>query len=305
MRLGFALPQGGPAAGPDAIKTAAQRAEALGYDSVWVLDRLLSPIHPRAKYGGTPDGKLPEYARRVIDPILALTWAAANTQRVRVGSSVLNLAWYSPALLGRNLTSLDILSNGRLTVGFGAGWSPDEYEAAGSDFEKRFGRMSEGLEVLHKLWTQDEPEHKGTYYAFPKSIVAKPAQKGGPPVYLAAFNPKAMKLVAEKTNGWAPSGLPAPAVKQMFAGMQAMASAAGRDPASLGILYRMNVKLTKEPVSGQRPSGVGTADQIRGDIQALREVGVTEMFFDLQLSGDTPPLQEQLEKMDQLWNLAH
>jgi probable F420-dependent oxidoreductase len=241
----------------------------------------------------------------VLDPVLTLTWAAACTRRVTLGTDVLNVAWYSPALLARNLTTLDILSNGRLRVGFGAGWSPDEYEAAGSDFEKRFGRMSEAIEVIRKLWTEEEPEHSGTYYKVPKSIVVKPVQQGGPPIYLAAFGPKAIKLAGEKAMGCAPTGVPPAAVKQMFAAVQAAATAAGRDAASLELVYRMNSRVTAEPVSGQRATGVGTPEQIREDIKALREVGVSEILFDVFVPPDESPLSYRLEKLDQFWKLAH
>src|SRR5262245_32189774 len=135
MRVGFSLPQIGNLAGPAAVRTVAERAEAVGYDSLWVVDRLLSPVLPKSPYPGKPDGKLPEGAKRVLDPIGTLVFAAACTTRARLGTSILNLPYYNPVLLARELTTLDVLSEGRLVVGFGTGWSEDEYDAAGVDMK--------------------------------------------------------------------------------------------------------------------------------------------------------------------------
>ena len=107
----------------DSVAAVAQHAEILGFDSLWVLDRLLWPAQPQAPYpiGG---GSLPEHYKRVLDPLETLTFAGALTRKIALGTSVLNLPWYNPVLLARRLTSLDVLSGGRLRVGFGMGWSP-------------------------------------------------------------------------------------------------------------------------------------------------------------------------------------
>ena len=113
MRIGFALPQVGSAVGPETLVTAAQRAEDLGFDSLWVLDRILWPINPRAPYP-IGDGSLPVKYKSVLDPLETLTFVAAHTRRIALGTSVLNLPWYNPVLLARQLTTLDMLSAGRL-----------------------------------------------------------------------------------------------------------------------------------------------------------------------------------------------
>jgi len=130
MRFGFALPQVGSEAGPEALVMVAKRAEDLGFDSLWVLDRILWPVNPRTPYP-LGDGSLPVQYKNVFDPVETLTFVAAHTNRIALATGVLNLPWYNPVLLARRLTTLDILSSGRLRMGFGIGWSPDEYEAAG------------------------------------------------------------------------------------------------------------------------------------------------------------------------------
>jgi alkanesulfonate monooxygenase SsuD/methylene tetrahydromethanopterin reductase-like flavin-dependent oxidoreductase (luciferase family) len=155
MRIGLSVPQLGALAQPHAVTTVATEAEIAGYDSLWVMDRLLAPLHPRSAYPGTPDGALPAEHHRVLDPLVVLTHAAAVTDRVRLGTNVLVAPWYPPVPLARSLTTLDLLSGGRLTVGLGIGWSADEYDATGASMHGRGARLEEILDVLEHAWTGD------------------------------------------------------------------------------------------------------------------------------------------------------
>jgi probable F420-dependent oxidoreductase len=302
MRLGFALPHSGTTAGPDGIRAVARRAEELGYDSLWTADRLLYPIAPRAKYSNTPDGRLPTSAKRVLDPVGTLVFAAACTERVKLGTSIVNIPFHNPVVLARELSTLDILSGGRLLAGFGTGWSPDEYEAAGVDWSTRGARTDEALDLLVKLWTEEETEHAGRFFRVPRSIVLKPIQKPRPPIYLAAFTPAAMKRVAERADGWNPIGSLGPGrLKEMFASIRAMAAAAGRDPATLQLIVRANTQLTSTPIGRDRLPFVGAAAEIRDDIAALREIGVDEVLFAVAWRGPSG----HLEQLEELWALAH
>src|SRR4029077_9345308 len=130
MKIGFALPNIGPVGTPEAVSKVAQRAEALGYHSLWTVERLLYPVKPQTPYPGTPDGLLPEPYKHVLDPLETLTFAAAQTKKSALGTSVLTNPFYNPVTLARRLTPLDLLSNGRLQVGLGLGWSKDEMDAA-------------------------------------------------------------------------------------------------------------------------------------------------------------------------------
>jgi alkanesulfonate monooxygenase SsuD/methylene tetrahydromethanopterin reductase-like flavin-dependent oxidoreductase (luciferase family) len=120
MRLGFGLLQTGKNTGPDDVSSVARRAEELAYDSLWVFDRLLYPVKPQSPYPAG-DGSLPDLYRRVLDPVEALTFVAGQTNRIALGTSVLNLPWYNPILLARRLTTLDVFSKGRLRVGLETG----------------------------------------------------------------------------------------------------------------------------------------------------------------------------------------
>src|SRR4029453_17325119 len=116
MNVGISLPQLGPQASPEALIRVAQHAEELGYDSVWVLERLLWPLSPREPYPAARDGKLPETYQSVLDPIETLTFVAAHTKKILLGTSVLVLPYHTPIQLARRIASLDVLSGGRALV---------------------------------------------------------------------------------------------------------------------------------------------------------------------------------------------
>src|SRR5215831_18298986 len=131
MKTGFVLPQIGPLATPENVARVARRAEELGYDGLWVTERLLYPVKPQTPYPGTPDGHLPEPFRQSLDPLEALTFAAAHTSKIGLGTSVLDMPYYNPVMFARSVTTLDVLSGGRARLGLGLGWSTDEYQASG------------------------------------------------------------------------------------------------------------------------------------------------------------------------------
>jgi probable F420-dependent oxidoreductase len=304
MRLGFALPQVGKTAGPDSLTRVARRAEELGFDNLWVLDRILFPVKPRLRYP-IGDGSLPEQYRQSLDPLETLTFAAAHTQRIGVGTSVLNLPWYNPVLLARQLTTLDVLSRGRLRVGFGLGWSPDEYEAAGVPIGERGKRADELIRALKTIWTTDPVEFHGEYYHIPRSFIGpKPVQKPHPPIFMAAYTPGAMKRAAREADGWFPVGIPISAVGQMFDGMKAMAKEFGRDPAALELLVRANIEVSAVPIKSERAEFTGTVEQIAEDIAATRKIGANEIVFDVQFAPGVDTVDDILAGMEQLRRIA-
>jgi probable F420-dependent oxidoreductase len=304
MRLGFALPQIGSVAGPEALVAVAKRAEDLGYDSLWVLDRILWPINPRAPYP-IGDGSLPLQYKRVLDPMETLTFAGAHTSRIALGTGVLNLPWYNPVLLARQLTTLDILSAGRLRIGFGVGWSPDEYEAAGVPWEERGKRADESIKVLKAIWTTDPVEVRGKYYRIPKSFIGpKPVQKPHPPIYMAAFTPSALNRVATEADGWFPVGIPLSGVESMFDGIKEAAKAAGRRPSDLELVLAAGVEIHKTPIQKDRMDFTGTREQIAGDFTAARKLGAAEIVVYAQFLPEGESAQGLVARMEAIWNIA-
>ncbi len=305
MRLGFNLPQIGSAAGPQAMVRVAQRAEELGYDSVWVTERLLFPINPRTPYGGTADGSLPEAYKINFDPLEALAYVAGQTKRIGLGTSVLDTPYYNPVMLARRLTTLDVLSGGRLRVGLGLGWSEDEYEAAGAPLKGRGRRADEFLKVLKAIWTTDPVEFRGTFYTVPKSIIQpKPVQQPHPPLYLAAFSPGGLRRAATLANGWLPVGVPPDGMKQMMGAIRSMAKEAGRDPGELEMIVRANIMLTDQPLGDDRWVFTGSAEQVKADILSARDAGAAEVHFDPAFSPDGVSVDGFLRVLEKVKELA-
>ncbi len=300
MRIGFALPNSGALATPDAISTVARHAEELGYDSLWTFDRVFYAVNPQNPYPGTPDGKWPEIFRRMLDPLDTLSYAAAQTKTIALGTSVLDIPYYNPVMLARRLSTIDYLSNGRLRVGLGLGWSQDEMDATNADMKQRGAMADEFLQVLNIVWTQNPAEFKGKFYTLPKSYIdLKPVQEPRPPIYLAAFVPAALQRLAKYADGWNPTLIPVKGMEQMFASIKQMAKDAGRDPSRLEMVVRANIKITDKPLGNDRPIFAGTLDQIKEDTAACKQIGVHEVHFD-PIFGASLPLAEWLKLMETL-----
>ena len=170
------MPQFGESAHDDLARFAST-AEQLGADSLWVGDRLLAPVNPTVGYGGKDT--IPEQFRTCLDPFTALAVAATVTTTARLGSSVFVAPWYPPVQLARQLTSIDVVSRGRLLPGFGIGWSPEEYQAAGAPFTRRGAQLDELLDALDALWTTNPVAAPGRAVVDP-GILGRP-QAGSAP----------------------------------------------------------------------------------------------------------------------------
>lgn len=166
MRVGSHLPQYGRVAGPEAITRAARHAEELGFADVWVSDHV---VHPASQSYPSP---------YLYDPLLTLAWAAAAAPAIGIGTSVLVLPQHSPLELANSLASLDALSNGRLTVAAGVGWSEAEFGALGMPFTERGPRMDEIITLLRTCWNDDPVSFDGDFFAFDDiRVLPKPAHR--------------------------------------------------------------------------------------------------------------------------------
>ena len=241
IQVGLGLPQFGVTSTPSRIAEYARRAEELGYDSLWVGDRLLTPVEPRDEYPGEPK-PYPPRVTYAADPVVVLTAAAAAPSTIRLGSSTMTATWHSPVVLARALTTLEALSEGRLDVGFGTSWMRDEYAAVGVDWHSRGRRLEETLDFLHAWWTQNPVEFHGEFVELPRSVVdLRPVQDGGPPVFLGGWSHRQMDRVGRRADGYlALAGLPEEFQRDLWDTARRSAESTGRDPEALTRVLRVN-----------------------------------------------------------------
>jgi probable F420-dependent oxidoreductase len=189
MRFGIHLPQYGRAAGPDAIARAARQAEELGFADVWVSDHLAVPT-------GVPYP--PPF---LYEPVIALTWAAAATSTVGLGTSVLVLPYRHPLHLAKELATLDLFSGGRLLLGAAAGWLEAEFVALGVPFAERGARTDESIDAIRACWEQRPVEHEGATFAL-HDLQVLPQPGRHIPIWIGGASPPALRRAIEKGDGW-------------------------------------------------------------------------------------------------------
>lgn len=271
MKIGFAIPAMGSWATPGNQARIARRAEELGYHSVWTLQRLLNPA-----------GQADETYRRPLDPLLSLAYVAGQTERIRLGVAVVNMPFFSPALLAKQLSTLDILSGGRLDAGFGLGWMPEEFAASGVPYERRGARAEEFLSVLRSFWTQEITEFSGSFYHVPPvRMDPKPVQVPHPPILLGGAAEPSLRRAGRLADGWVSASRADVAhIGEPIRVVKDAARQAGRDPDGLRFVCRGVTRPGKAGEPDRRPL-TGSYGEIRGDLERLAAQGVTEVFFDL------------------------
>jgi probable F420-dependent oxidoreductase len=193
--VGVGIPIVGPHAGPEAIETVATAADRLGFSSVSVSERLLLPAGP----DWSNDFGLPEWA--AYDPIESLTWVAATTTGIRLRSDVVVPLFQQPIVLARRLATLDHLSRGRLDVGLGLGWLPEEFEATGIPAAGRAARFEECVAAMRACWAPDPVEHRGAHYRIPISKVG-PKPLDGIRVFIGGLAQAAVERAARIGDGF-------------------------------------------------------------------------------------------------------
>jgi len=281
MDIGFGAPVAGVWATPRNLTEFARRAERLGYRSLWTFQRLLVPATP----------ELPAVYRSVLDPLVALGYAAAVTSTIRLGVAVVNHPFTSPLLLAKQAATIDVLSGGRLDLGIGIGWMPEEFTASGAAMAGRGARTEEYLSAMHVLWSGENGFHGAHYDIPPGRQDPPPVQRPGPPVLLGGLSRAAMQRAGRIADGWVTSGgADLSKIAESAKIVQETAAAAGRGP--LRIVCRGAVREgapVTSPVTGDRRLLSGSFEQIRQDTAWLESCGVTEVFYDMNwdpLVGD-------------------
>ena len=298
MQIGFGAPVAGAWATPEYLTAFARRAEDAGYASLWSFQRLLVP---------EGSGMEPVY-RSVLDPMVALGYVAASTARIRLGVALVNLPFVSPTVLAKQAATVDVLSGGRLDLGLGIGWMPEEFAATGASTARRGARTEEYLAVLRTLWADEISSFDGEFYTIPPGRQdPRPVQKPGPPVLLGGMSRPAMERAGRIADGWITSSrADLSQIGEAAAVIRGAASAAGRDPEAVRIVCRGVVRAGDEekgPDGGRRLLS-GSFAQIREDTAWLGEQGVTELFYDLnwdpQVGSPSVPPQAAAARAEEI-----
>jgi probable F420-dependent oxidoreductase len=294
MKIGITLPQFGPNATKENILKIALGAENEGFDSIWVGERLLWPLKPQTPYPGTPDGSLPTFQQNVLDPLETLTYVAANTNKIALGTSVIDMLFHNPVVLARRFATLDVLSEGRAICGLGLGWSKDEYQASNIPFEHKGKRADEFVQLLKKIWTDDIVELKGKFYNIPASKIGpKPIQKPHIPIYLAGFVPNTFMRIAKYADGWLPSmGGPLDFIENNMKSLKGQAIKENGSPEQIKTVIMTFPQISQEESNSGGGAGqqqqqsqrfplTGTIEEIGKDIKRIKDMGIEHIIFAL------------------------
>lgn len=196
MKFGLFGINFGVAAGVDAMIHIAKAAEASGIESVWTGEHVVLP-DPRV----APSPSDPQTP--FLDPAVALSHIAAHTTRLRLGTGVIILPQRNPVVLAKELASVDVVSNGRLIFGLGAGYLEPEFRALGAPFENRGAVTDEAIEAIKALWTMEKPAYKGRYFSFEGiDSQPRPVQKPHPPIVVGGMSRNGARRAARYGNGW-------------------------------------------------------------------------------------------------------
>ncbi len=263
------------------VAVLAQKAESLGFESFWLPEHTIVPVHSNSRYGGTPDGSIPPSMSDSGDPLIGLAMASAATQRIKLGTAISLVPEHNPLLQAKQIATLDRLSNGRFIFGIGAGWLREETEIMGGDFEHRWAQTREAILAMKELWTQDEAEFHGKYFDFPPvRCNPKPVQSPHPPVFLGGFAPNVFKRVAAWGDGWMPVRVTPEQVKMGRATLDELAEAAGRDPAAIRLMV-CNVPAERDTILELEEAGADRVtvslprDMGEGMLQQLEQLAET------------------------------
>lgn len=302
LKIGFSLPHMGSVSSAENIAFAARYGESEGFDSLWVIDRILWPSEPQTPYPPSPDGSWPEIYQNVIDPISTLTYVSGLTQRIKLVTGIVDMLYQNPLLFANRLAALDNLSKGRLLLGLGLGHSKDEFDAAGVPFEKRGERADEFLQVLNKVWYDDTVEHHGKYYTIPKSIVGPKPYQQKIPIYLAGFSPKALeRVITSDAKGWV--GIPQLDYDAFKQGQELLKKAAkehGRDPQSIEYPILVFPEVSEKSLGSDRLPMNGSIKQIAEDIHDLEKLGVSHVNLVFDFGSVANDLEKRLSLAKQI-----
>ena len=267
MHFGIFFANTGRAVHPDAAAALASIAEENGFESLWTVEHVVVPSGYRSQYPYDPSGRMPGPEESPIpDPLIWLTWVAAGSGAIRLGTGILILPQRNPVVLAKEIATLDLLSGGRVTLGVGVGWLEEEFTAIGVPFAERGARTDDYIGALRALWRDDESTYHGRFVDFARvKSYPKPAQPGGVPIAIGGHTDAAARRAGRLGDEFFPGVAGFDRLGGLIEIMRASAAEAGRDPGAIGI------------------TAAGAADA--DDVRRLAELGVTRVVIP-NLGGD-------------------
>ncbi len=306
MEYGFYLPNSGAGAEPDALADIAKQGDRLGFYCMVMPDHILQPNQVDSTYpysltgdilaaGQSGDGEWPEQ-------ITTLAYLAGVTERIRLVTSVMIIPYRNPILTAKMLSTLDMLSKGRLILGAGVGWMEEEFELLDAPpFAERGAVTNEYLEAFIELWTKDDPKFEGKYVNFSDiTFLPKPVQKPYPPIWIGGQSKPAIRRAAQIGDCWHPVGaIPAAPLEpeelaENLVLLRNYADKAGRDPSTIQVSVKAPLYDAGDS-TGPRRRFSGSPDEVRQDVQTYADVGVTHLIFDFR-TGDPKQTEDRMAR---------
>jgi len=274
VEIGLALPQLGGQVTRAGLRAFCESAEELGFGSLWVQEHLFYPLDPVSGYSARPGVPVPQAYRSVLGALQTLTAAAAWTSRVTVGTSILVAGLHRPVPLAQQLSTIDLLSEGRLVAGFSVGWSDEEHHVVDVDPRTRGVRCDELIDALLACWGPDPVEHRGRFFTIPASEVApKPVQRPHPRLLSGMRSPSGLRRTAERFDIWNPASGTLERHLELLAELNGMRPA-GRKPLEL---FRRAFTTPPIEVGDLRRLDV---DELCAEASASRDAGVDALIVD-------------------------
>ena len=293
MHFGFSLPGRGALAVPDVLVKLAEKADGLRYASLFVTDHVVIPMAYRSKYPYSTTGQAAtDWNQGYLEPLALMGYLAGVTSRIKLGTSVLVVPYRNPVVTAKMLATLDVMSGGRIILGVGVGWLEEEFQALASPPYAERGRVTdEYLRLMRECWTREPVQWKGRYYQMAAmSIMPKPRQAGGIPIWAGGHTDAALRRTGELADGWHPIGHRPPAVlhppeyADKVAIIHGWAAKAGRKASDITLSFRAPLDLVSaraKRAPGDRQPFRGTAPEVIADVKSYQAIGVTHFVFDL------------------------
>jgi probable F420-dependent oxidoreductase len=293
MQIGFNLPNSGPLSAVATMTEIATQGEAMGFDYLTMTDHVVLPNTKVPGYPYSESGEFYEDApTERHEQLIGMAYIAAKTTRIRLVAAVLVVPHRPAVLAAKMLATLDVLSGGRLVVGVGAGWLMTEFDAVvTTPYAERGAVTDEYIDAFRVLWTERSPRFSGRYTKFNGIVLEpKPVQRPHPPIWVGGEAGPALRRAARVGDAWYPIGSNnrhlLDTLPRLSAGIDRLhkaAASAGRDPASIGVAYRVKrYGAAVPPVAsdGKRRLFSGSDADLVADMRALRDLGVTAIDID-------------------------